>query len=108
MDIKREDFPLYALLEALNNPEFLQLQADMHAAEAGRDESANSLALGLYGVVTIPNLGSKLPGFTEDIKRATLQKCKEIWTELAQRNHPVAPMMLRLMQNPSGPAAPAP
>ena len=112
MDIKREDFPLYGLLETLNNPGFDSAKADMEAAEQGDDKAAYGLVMGLHAVAWMPNAENMIPGLTEDVKQATTLKCRDVWAELAKRGHAPSQNLMTLLNNhphnPGRPGTPQP
>lgn len=93
MEFKEENFALYQLLDKLNQPGVENMRADFQAAKSGGDDAKYQFALGLYGMVTAPDIEKFIP-LTPAIKQATLEQSYAVFEDLGSRNHPWASLMV--------------
>lgn len=96
MDFRPEAFPLYVALSKKPNPGLDCLRDDIAKAASGGPDEKYKLALGLYGMVTNPQIAPHLPNVTPDIIEATKKQAFEIFDDVARNdiNHGYSWLML--------------
>lgn len=105
MDIKSEDFPLYDVLVQFNQAGSAQHVIDgMKNAQTGGPDEQYSMAIGLWQVATMANIEQMLPGATADVRQKTIDKCAEVFQELAGGGHSASQQMVDYLRGSSGPS----
>ena len=109
MDIKPEDFPLYDVLVQFNDPRSVhRVIHDMREAQIGGAQEKFNLVMGLWPVANMENIEQMLPGATDAVRTATIEKCGEVLQALAAGGHQASQQMLRYLYPESKPKPPAP
>lgn len=99
MNIKAEDFPLYAQLEQAHLPGFSTLQQDMNkAAQTGHVEDAYVVALGLYSLTNFTPLRRAMPEITDECMDKTRAQCVAVFRGAAAQGHHGAKAMVEIAQ----------
>lgn len=83
IQLRKEDFPLYELLDKLASPGVENMRADFEKAISGQDEAVYQFALGIQTVSrTVP--AGAIPGSTQEMMDKTTATCYDIFNYLAR------------------------